>query len=231
MSVAIVTGVSRGFGKAVVQVLLDAGWHVVGDARDVSAVQMSGAENLDVLAGDILDEAHLQELVERARDRGGLDLLVNNAGALGPSPLPRLRDVEPAVFAELFRVNTVAQLRLIQLALPVLADGACVVNVTSDAGVEHYEGWGAYGATKAALDLVTGVLGVEVPGVRWYALDPGDIRTDMHQAAFPGEDISDRADPADRAPAVLRLVEGSLPSGRYRAEELLFEKSETGPLA
>ena len=228
MSVAIVTGVSRGFGKAVAQVLLDAGWHVVGDARDVSTLPQS---DLDVVAGDILDEAHLQELVARARDRGSLDLLVNNAGALGPSPLPQLRDVEPAVFAELFRVNTVAQLRLIQLPLPTLADGACVVNVTSDAGVEHYEGWGAYGATKAALDLVTGVLGVEVPGVRWYALDPGDIRTDMHQAAFPGEDISDRADPADRAPAVLRLVEGSLPSGRYRAEELLFEKSETGPLA
>lgn len=218
MSVAIVTGVSRGFGSAVAKVLLDAGWHVIGDARDVSGLQES---DLDVVAGDILDEAHLQELVARARDRGGLDLLVNNAGALGPSPLPRLRDVEPGDLAELFRVNTVAQLRLIQLALPALADGACVVNVTSDAAVEHYEGWGAYGATKAALDLLTGVLGVEVPGVRWYALDPGDLRTDMHQAAFPGEDISDRADPAERAPAVLRLVEGSRPSGRYRAEEIL----------
>ena len=221
MSLAVVTRVSRGFGNAVARLLLEAGWHVIGDARDAAALQAAAAESLEVVAGDINDDAHLHELVARARDRGGIDLLVNNAGALGPAPLPSLRDVDPAELEGLFRVNTVAQLRLIQLALPVMRDGGCVVNVTSDAGVEHYEGWGAYGATKAALDLITGVLGVEVPGIRWYALDPGDIRTDMHQAAFPGEDISDRADPAERAPAVLRLVEGSRPSGRYRAEEIL----------
>ena len=224
--VAIVTGVSRGFGNAVARVLLEGGWSVIGDARNAAALEEAAAglphpENLDVIAGDITDESHLQELCEHASRRGRLQLVVNNAGGLGPSPLPRLLDVDVRVLHDLFWVNTVSQLRLLQLAVPSMHERATVINVTSDASVEKYEGWGAYGATKAALDLLTGVLAAEAPAVRFYALDPGDMRTAMHQAAFPGEDISDRATPEERAPAVLKLVNGELPSGRYRAEELL----------
>jgi NAD(P)-dependent dehydrogenase (short-subunit alcohol dehydrogenase family) len=224
--VAIVTGISRGFGNAVARVLLEAGWTVVGDARDAArldeaAAELPRSENLETVAGDITDESHLEELCLRASRRGRLELVVNNAGGLGPSPLPRLLDLDVRELEELFRVNTTAQLRLLQLAVPLLTERGTVVNVTSDASVEHYDGWGAYGATKAALDLLTGVLGVEAPHVRFYALDPGDMRTAMHQAAFPGEDISDRAAPEDRAPALLKLLNGDLPSGRYRAEQLL----------
>ncbi len=220
--VAIVTGVSRGFGNAVARVLLDEGWIVVGDARDEAALrELAANENLEAIAGDIQDDTHLRELVARAGARGELQLVVNNAGGLGPSPLPRLLDIDAGDLADLFRVNTVAQLRLLQLAVPVMGNRGTVVNVTSDASVQHYEGWGAYGATKAAIDLMTGVLAEETPGIRFYALDPGDMRTVMHQAAFPGEDISDRAAPEERAPAILKLLGGNLPSGRYRAEELL----------
>jgi NAD(P)-dependent dehydrogenase (short-subunit alcohol dehydrogenase family) len=224
--VAIVTGISRGFGSAVARSLLVEGWLVVGDARDEVALHEAAsalprAENLEALAGDINDESHLRELVDRATARGELALVVNNAGALGPSPLPRLLEVDVRELEELFRVNTIAQLRLLQLAVPSMSAGAAIVNITSDASVESYEGWGAYGATKAAIDRLTGVLAAEAPSLRFYALDPGDMQTAMHQAAFPGEDISDRAEPADRAPAVLKLVDGDLPSGRYRAEALL----------
>jgi NAD(P)-dependent dehydrogenase (short-subunit alcohol dehydrogenase family) len=221
--VAIVTGISRGFGNAVARVLAADGWIVIGDARDEAALGDAAAasDNIDAVPGDIGDDAHLQDLVARATARGTLELVVNNAGGLGPSPLPRLLDVDPRELEDLFRVNTVAQLRLLQLAVPAMADGGTVVNVTSDASVQHYEGWGAYGATKAALDLLTGVLAEESPSVRFYALDPGDMRTVMHQAAFPGEDISDRAAPEERAPAILKLLNESVPSGRYRAEELL----------
>jgi NAD(P)-dependent dehydrogenase (short-subunit alcohol dehydrogenase family) len=224
--VAIVTGISRGFGRAVARVLLDDGWTVVGDARDAPALQAAAADlpspdRIEAVPGDITDEEHLQELCRRAAARGRLELVVNNAGGLGPSPLPRLLDVDVDAVCDLFVVNTAAALRLAQLAAPVMPDGGAVVNVTSDASVEHYEGWGAYGATKAALDLLTGVLAAEAPRLRWYALDPGDMRTAMHQAAFPGEDISDRAAPEERAPALLALVTGDLPSGRYRADDLL----------
>lgn len=224
--VAIVTGISRGFGNAVARVLLDAGWIVVGDARD--AVQLAQAaaalphpENLDAIPGDATTESHLQELCARATARGRLELVVNNAGALGPSPLPRLLEVDVGDLRDLFWVNTISPIRLLQIAVPSMREGGTVINVTSDAGVEHYEGWGAYGATKAAVDLFTGVLAVEAPNVRFYALDPGDMRTAMHQAAFPGEDISDRAAPEERAPAVLSLLRSDLPSGRYRAAEIL----------
>jgi NAD(P)-dependent dehydrogenase (short-subunit alcohol dehydrogenase family) len=224
--VAIVTGISRGFGRAVASVLLDDGWTVVGDARDAAALQAAAdalphPENVEAVPGDITDEAHLQELCRRAAGRGRLELVVNNAGGLGPSPLPPLLDVDPGELRDLFVVNTVAALRLLQLAVPAMPDGAAIVDVTSDASVEHYEGWGAYGATKAALDLLTGVLAVERPALRWYALDPGDMQTAMHQAAFPGEDISDRSRPEERAPAILALLRSDRPSGRYRAEEFL----------
>lgn len=224
--VAIVTGISRGFGNAVARVLLDAGWIVVGDARDAVQLEQAAAalphpENLDAIPGDATTESHLQELCARATARGRLELVVNNAGALGPSPLPRLLEVDVGDLRDLFWVNTISPIRLLQIAVPSMREGGTVINVTSDAGVEHYEGWGAYGATKAAVDLFTGVLAVEAPNVRFYALDPGDMRTAMHQAAFPGEDISDRAAPEERAPAVLSLLRSDLPSGRYRAAEIL----------
>jgi NAD(P)-dependent dehydrogenase (short-subunit alcohol dehydrogenase family) len=214
---AIVTGISRGFGNAVARALVAGEWRVIGDARDADALAGLG-DGITAVPGDINDERHLRDLVDHAPR---IDLLVNNAGALGPSPLPRLVDMNTDELVELFRVNTAAQLRLVQLALPRMRAGGCVINITSDAAVEHYPGWGAYGATKAALDLLTGVLAEEVSGIRFYALDPGDLRTDMHQAAFPGEDISDRPLPETVVPGFLRLLDDDLPSGRYKAADLV----------
>lgn len=165
------------------------------------------------------DEHHRRALVAAAGPR--LDALVNNASTLGPTPLPALRDLDVAALAEVLAVNALAPLRLVQLARPVLVGAACVVNVSSDAGVEAYPGWGAYGASKAALDHLSRTLATEEPDLRVYAVDPGDMRTAMHQGAFPGEDISDRPDPSVPVPALVALLEGERPSGRYRAEDLL----------
>lgn len=223
--VAIVTGISRGYGRAITEGLLSEGWHVVGDARDASSLTSLlddyGGRHLSVLAGDIQVDEHLKALVALAREHGVLRLVVNNAGLLGPSPLPLLRDLSPRDLEALFSVNVAAPLRLIQLAMPALPVGGVVINVSSDAAVESYPGWGAYGATKAALDALTGVLAAENPDLRFYALDPGDMRTDMHQEAFPEEDISDRPDPRASVPAVIVLAEGTKKSGRYRASDLM----------
>ena len=226
-SVAIVTGISRGYGKAVADSLLSSDWSVVGDGRDEIALtaavsHLGGGERLKSLHGDVRDEDHLQGLVSRAVSMGPLELVVNNASTLGPTPLPQLADLTQDDLAETFRVNTLAPLRLLQVALPELeANGGAVINITSDASVEAYEGWGGYGASKAALDHLTSVLAVENPKISFYSLDPGDMRTDMHQAAFPGEDISDRPLPEVSAPAVTRLALDRPPSGRYRAVDLL----------
>jgi NAD(P)-dependent dehydrogenase (short-subunit alcohol dehydrogenase family) len=218
---AIVTGGSRGLGLALVRALADAGWRVVTDGRDGSAlaeaVQGLGPEVIAV-AGDLTDAGHRAELVAAAGDR--IDLLVNNAGGLGPSPLPALADYPLDELADLFAVNVVAQLGLIQAALPNLAPGAVIVDVTSDASVEAYEGWGGYGATKAALDHLGRILAVERPDLRVLTIDPGDMRTQMHQDAFPGEDISDRPPPEASVPGILALIESDRPSGRYRAAEV-----------
>jgi NAD(P)-dependent dehydrogenase (short-subunit alcohol dehydrogenase family) len=223
MRVAIVTGASKGFGLAVTKALVEAGWQVVVDARhadELALATASLAPAVHLVPGDVTDAEHLHLLVARASALGGLDLLVNNAGTLGPSPLPRVRDLEPRALADAFRTNVEAALALLQVALPLLeASSGAVVNVTSDAAVEAYEGWGGYGATKAALELLTAVLGKEEQMVRVYAFDPGDLRTEMHQAAYPGEDISDRPPPETVAPALLRLVEERPPSGRYRAAD------------
>jgi NAD(P)-dependent dehydrogenase (short-subunit alcohol dehydrogenase family) len=223
-SVAIVTGISRGFGRAVSQLLLREGWVVVGDGRDGGAfarVPNRGSDNLHFIEGDINDEQHLHKMISTAESLGRLRLLVNNAGALGPSPLPPLADLSAGDFESLLRVNTVAPLRLIQLALPGMkVNDGVIVNISSDAAVESYPGWGGYGSTKAALERLTFVLAIESPSVRFYVLDPGDMRTDMHQAAFPGEDISDRPEPETSAPAILKLAARVLPSGRYRAKEI-----------
>lgn len=225
--VAIVTGASKGFGRAQAEVLLRAGWIVVGDGREERAIRKVDSENLasqnlHMLRGDITDHTHLLELVTTARALGSLQLLVNNAGALGPTPLPSVANLVTGDLESLFRVNVIAPMKLIQIALPTLIkENGTIVNISSDAAIEPYPGWGAYGSTKAALDKLTATLAVECSTIRIYSLDPGDMRTDMHQAAFPGEDISDRPDPSVSAPSILKLTEATLPSGRYRAKDLL----------
>jgi len=225
MKTTIITGGSRGFGLALAGALVTAGWNVVIDGRDRPTLE-GAAANLGPRAravpGDVADAEHRQDLLAAARQLGDLTLLVNNASSLGPSPLPRLRDLALEDLTELHRVNVAAPLAMIQLALPLLeAAGGAVVNVTSDAAVEAYEGWGAYGASKAALEQLSNVLSVEEPAVRIWWLDPGDMRTDMHQAAFPGEDISDRPLPETVAPVIFRLLSLRPPSGRLRAVDLL----------
>ena len=226
MSVAIVTGGSRGLGKALTEGLLARGWTVVTDARhpaDLHALtsELGGPERLVTIAGDVTDEEHLEALVAAARARGRLDLLVNNAGGLGPSPLPHLADYPLDALAELFGVNVVAPLRLIQLALPVLrVSGGAVIDITSVAGRSAYEGWGGYGATKAALEQISNVLAVDESRVRVYWVVPGDLRTQMHQDAFPGEDISDRPLPEISVPGLIALAEEDRPSGRYIVAEV-----------
>jgi NAD(P)-dependent dehydrogenase (short-subunit alcohol dehydrogenase family) len=204
-------------GRALVRALADVGWRVVTDARDAAALAGLGPAVVAV-PGDITDAEHRAALVEAAGDR--IDLVVNNAGGLGLSPLPSLTGYPLDALRELFDVNVVAPLGLIQEAVPRLADGAVVVNITSDASVAAYEGWGGYGATKAALDHIGRALAVERPDLRVLTIDPGDMRTQMHQDAFPGEDISDRPPPEASVPAIIALIEGSQPSGRYRASEV-----------
>jgi NAD(P)-dependent dehydrogenase (short-subunit alcohol dehydrogenase family) len=218
MPTAIVTGASRGLGLALVRALSARGWRLVVDARDGAALQAAVSELPDVVAlpGDVADAEHRAALVAAA---GPLDLLVNNASLLGPSPQPALADYPLDVLARVYAVNVLAPLALTQLALPHLRAGGRVVNLTSDAGVEAYPGWGGYGSSKAALEQVSAVLAAEHPELRVYAVDPGDMNTRMHQEAFPGEDISDRPPPEESVPGLLRLIDGDLPSGRYLARE------------
>jgi NAD(P)-dependent dehydrogenase (short-subunit alcohol dehydrogenase family) len=227
MSTAIITGGSRGFGLALATDLVRDGWNVVIDGRDADAVHAAAhrlGPNAIPVPGDVTDAAHREALVAAAWELGRLDLLVNNASELGPSPLPTLRRLPLDVLEHLYRVNVIAPLGLVQEALPLLEgrDGA-IVDVTSDAAVEAYDGWGGYGSSKAALDQLSAVLGVEEAGVRVWSFDPGDMRTQMHQDAFPGEDISDRPEPASVVPALRRLLADRPPSGRYRASDLLAE--------
>jgi NAD(P)-dependent dehydrogenase (short-subunit alcohol dehydrogenase family) len=221
VKVGIVTGASRGLGLALTRALHERGWRVVVDARGAKALRESVSDLPDVVAvpGDVTDADHRLRLVEAAGER--IDLLVNNASALGPSPLPALADYPLAELARVYEANVVAPLALVQLALPRLAPGGAIINVTSDAAAEPYETWGGYGSSKAALEQVTAILGAEQPALRVYAVDPGDMRTQMQQDAFPGEDISDRPPPEASVPGLLALIEGSLPSGRYRAADLV----------
>jgi NAD(P)-dependent dehydrogenase (short-subunit alcohol dehydrogenase family) len=221
MPVGIVTGASRGLGRALTRALVDDGWRIVVDARDGDALRRAwGYPPHDVvIPGDVTDDAHRRALVDAAGE--SIDLLVNNASTLGPSPMPALADYPIAELRRVYAVNVLAPLALAQLAIPRMAAGAALVNVTSDAGSEAYEGWGGYGSSKAALEQLTAVLAAEHPGLRVYAVDPGDMRTQMHQDAFPGDDISDRAPPEASVPALLELIGGDRPSGRYRAADLL----------
>ena len=228
--VAVITGASQGLGLELAKSLAADGWSLVIDGRradplaDAAAVlQQAAIEGATVVAvpGDVADAAHRTELAAAARRLGPLQLVVNNASTLGASPLPTLADLEPTTYARILEVNVVAPIALTALLLPQLRKrGGRVVNITSDASVEAYETWGGYGSAKAALDHATRVLAAEEPDLHIYAVDPGDLRTAMHQAAFPGEDISDRAEPATVVPHLLRLVTGDVPSGRHRAADL-----------
>ncbi len=222
-STAIITGGSRGLGLALARSLVVDGWHVVIDAR--SEAELEGARrelatlgSVRAVAGDITDADHRRALVAAAVGAGGgIDLLVHNASHLGPSPQPALADYPLADFARVYEVNVVAPLALTQLALPVVRPGARIIAVSSDAGVEAYEGWGGYGSSKAALEHLFAVLAAERPDLRVLRVDPGDMNTRMHQEAFPGEDISDRPPPEDSVPGLRALIDGDLPSGRYQA--------------
>jgi NAD(P)-dependent dehydrogenase (short-subunit alcohol dehydrogenase family) len=221
---ALITGASRGLGRALATALNADGWRLVVDGRDPARLAAAVAAFPDpgqvtALAGDVTDPTHRAALAAAVGPR--LDLLVNNASDLGPSPLPRLAELNPVEFARVLSVNTVAPLALLQAVLPALPPDGVVVQISSDAAVEAYAGWGGYGASKAALDQLTAVLAVEHPELRIYAVDPGDMRTDMHQAAFPGEDISDRPAPESVVPGLLALVDGDSPSGRYLAADLV----------
>ena len=223
MSTAIVTGASRGLGLALARALAQRGWRLVIDARGANALErarrdLSGLGEVVALAGDVGDDRHRAALVEEAGPQ--VDLLVNNASTLGPSPLPAVAELPPAALEEILRVNVLAPLALTQRVVPRMPAGGRILNVTSDAALEPYEGWAGYGASKAALEQVTRILAAERPDLRVYAVDPGDMRTRMHQDAFPGEDISDRPPPEDNVPGLLELIEGELPSGRYAAREL-----------
>jgi NAD(P)-dependent dehydrogenase (short-subunit alcohol dehydrogenase family) len=220
MPVGIVTGASRGLGLELARALDERGWRLVVDARGAEALAeaTAGLSGVTAIAGDVADPEHRRALVEAAGEE--IDLIANNASLLGPSPQPALADYPLDELRRVYEANVIAPLALVQLALPRLTAGAAILDVTSDAAVEPYDGWGGYGSSKAALEQLTAILGAEHPGLRVYSVDPGDMRTQMQQDAFPGEDISDRPPPEDSVPGLLALIEGSLASGRYRASEL-----------
>jgi NAD(P)-dependent dehydrogenase (short-subunit alcohol dehydrogenase family) len=220
-AVGIVTGASRGLGLALVRALAEREWRVVVDARGAGALEraVSGLDGVVAIAGDVADPEHRRALVEAAGAR--IDLLVNNAGVLGPSPQPPLATYPLAELARVYDVNVFAPLALFQEVLPRLAPGATILDITSDAAVEAYERWGGYGSSKAALEQLTAILATEQPQLRVYSVDPGDMRTQTYQEAFPHEDISDLPLPEASVPGLLALIEGTLPSGRYRARELV----------
>ena len=219
---AVITGGSKGLGRALARALADQGWRLVLDARDSAALDAVAAEipSAVVAPGDVTDRVHREVLAAAVETLGRLDLLVNNASDLGPSPLPALAGYPLDALRHVFETDVVAPLALTQLLLPLLrASNGVVLNVSSDAAVEAYPGWGGYGSAKAALDHLSAVLAAEEPDLRIYAVDPGDMRTDMHQTAFPGEDISDRPEPEAVVPALLGLLDARPASGRYRAAD------------
>ena len=216
MPTAIITGASRGLGLALARALAGTHWNLVINARGAQALETAKLEleqitRVTAILGDVADEVHLDQMIAAAREFGGLDALVNNASILGSSPQPKLEAYPLDVLEQVYRVNVFAPLRLIQLALPIMNSGARVLNITSDAGIEAYEGWGGYGSSKAALEQLSKVLAVEHPNLRVYSVDPGDMNTQMHQEAFPGKDISDRPPPEASVPGLLKLLEDDLP--------------------
>lgn len=232
MSVALVTGASRGLGNALAGALLAHGWSVVTDARNSAGLEAAALElrsglpagaELRALTGDVTDADHREALVAVAADLGGLDLVVNNAGILGPSPQPPLAEYPLDRLREVYEANTIAALGVLQATLPLLrrSSDPRVLNVTSDASIQAYEGWGGYGSSKAALDQLGRVLALEEPWLRVWTVDPGDMATQMHQEAFPGEDISDRPSPQSVVGTLVGLIHSRRPSGRYTAGDLV----------
>jgi NAD(P)-dependent dehydrogenase (short-subunit alcohol dehydrogenase family) len=223
---ALITGASRGLGLALARGLATRGWNLIITARDplrLRAVrdELAAITHVAALAGDVIDPKHREALAVLARGHAGLDAVVNNAGLLGPSPQPALLEYPLETLVEVFLANVFAPLAMVQELRGELKPGARIVNVTSDAGVTPYQGWGGYGASKAALEQLSAVLAVENSDLKVYWVDPGDMRTDMHQAAYPGEDISDRPLPETRVPGFIPILEGDLPSGRYVAADLM----------
>jgi NAD(P)-dependent dehydrogenase (short-subunit alcohol dehydrogenase family) len=223
---ALITGGSRGLGLALARTLARENWTLIIDARGEEALETARAElakhtRVVAIAGDVTDPEHRGALAEAAHEAGGVDALVNNASILGPSPQPELLDYPLDVLEEVYRTNVVSPLALIQALRTELKPGARIINVTSDAAVEPYEGWGGYGSSKAALEQLSNILAAENSGLRVYRVDPGDMRTRMHQEAFPDEDISDRPLPEESVPGFVELLTGDLPSGRYEARALV----------
>jgi NAD(P)-dependent dehydrogenase (short-subunit alcohol dehydrogenase family) len=226
MPIAIVTGASKGLGRALTEALSARDeWEVVIDARRADELAEAAdalGPRVQAIAGDVADPAHRATLIDAAKAKGGLDVLILNASRLGPSPQPALADYPLAELERVYTVNVFAPLALVQAALPLLqaAPQGRILAITSDAAVEPYEGWGGYGSSKAALEQLTRILAAEQPELRVYVVDPGDMNTEMHQAAFPGEDISDRPPPEDSVPGLLELITGDRPSGRYQARAM-----------
>jgi NAD(P)-dependent dehydrogenase (short-subunit alcohol dehydrogenase family) len=221
---AIITGASRGLGLALAQALARKKWNLIINARGSDALETACEElekqtRVTAIAGDISDENHVRALIEAARDFGGLDVLINNASILGP--MTKLEHMPLDELERVYKINTFAPLRLIQLAAPIFKANPRIINITSDAGVEGHETWGGYGSSKAALEQLSRVLANEHPDWKIYWVDPGDMRTQMHQEAFPSEDISDRPMPEISVPGILELIEANLPSGRYMAQTML----------
>lgn len=222
---ALITGASRGLGLALARRLATEDWTLIIDARGAEALEAARAElakltRVVAIPGDVTDEQHRRALAGAAHEAGGLDVLVNNASILGPSPQPELLDYPLDVLEEVYRTNTVAPLTLVQAVAKDLKSRARILNVTSDAGVEPYPRWGGYGSSKAALEHLSAILAAENPSLRIYWVDPGDMQTQMHREAFPKEDISDRPLPEASVPGLLELLSGDLPSGRYEARTL-----------
>jgi NAD(P)-dependent dehydrogenase (short-subunit alcohol dehydrogenase family) len=222
---ALITGASRGLGLALARALSERGWTLILDARGHDALEAARTTFVPraavyTLAGDVADPSHRAGLAAIARRVGGLDAVVNNASTLGPSPMPALLDFPVDALETVYRTNVVAPLALLQALREDLKAGARIINITSDAGIEPYEGWGGYGSSKAALEQLSAILAAELPHNRVYWVDPGDMRTQMHQDAFPGEDISDRPLPEVSVPGLLTLLTADLPSGRYKAQSL-----------
>jgi NAD(P)-dependent dehydrogenase (short-subunit alcohol dehydrogenase family) len=223
MPTAVITGASQGLGRATARALAERGWSLVVDARhaDELAAAVRGLTAVTAIPGDVTDPGHRARIAAAITPAGRLDLLINNASRLGPSPQPVLRRYPLAELGQVYQTNVLAPLALIQLlAAPLTTAGGTVINVSSDAAADAYPGWGGYGSAKAALDQLTAILAAEEPALRCYAFDPGDMRTALHQQAFPGEDISDRPEPEEIVPGLLALISGEHPSGRWRVHDI-----------
>ena len=223
---AIITGASRGLGLALARLLAEQNWKLIINARNAKKLyevkkELEQKTEVIAISGDVRDEVHLLQFPENLEKWGHLDLIVNNASSLGASPQPHLLDYPIEAIHNIFHTNVIAPLSLLQKVKTYLHNDSRIINISSDAAVEAYPGWGGYGASKAALDHLSAILAAENPQWKIYWVDPGDMRTQMHQEAFPGEDISDRPLPETTLPGFLRLIQGNVPSGRHSINSLL----------